>query len=53
MTAYNSAFDLRFLRGAGFIDDIKCLMKTATKYSKYKDKMVGLKPSVGKFIIIS
>jgi hypothetical protein len=21
-------------------------MKTATKYSKYKDKMVGLKPSV-------
>jgi DNA polymerase III epsilon subunit-like protein len=39
MTAYNSAFDLRFLRGAGFIiDDIKCLMKTATKYSKYKDK---------------
>jgi hypothetical protein len=38
MTAYNSAFDLRFLRGAGFIiDDIKCLMKT-TKYSKYKDK---------------
>jgi hypothetical protein len=53
MTAYNSAFDLRFLRGAGFIiDDIKCLMKTATKYSKYKDKNGRVKKQVlRKFII--
>ena len=39
MTAYNKSFDLRFLRRAGFeIDDTKCLMKTATQYSTFKDK---------------
>ena len=43
MTAYNKSFDLRFLRKAGFvIDDIKCLMKSATEYSKLKDKNIGI-----------
>lgn len=39
MTAYNKAFDLRFLKEAGFkMSDVKCLMHTATQYSEYKDK---------------
>lgn len=48
MTAYDKSFDLRFLRDAGFkIDDIKCLMKTATTYSTFKDKNGKIKkPSV-------
>ena len=48
MTAYNKSFDLRFLRRAGFkINDIKCLMKTATQYSILKDKLGRVKkPSV-------
>ncbi len=48
MTAYNKAFDLRFLRGVGFvIDDIKCLMKTAYSYSEVLDKNGKIKkPSV-------
>lgn len=48
MTAYNKSFDLRFLRNAGFkIDDVKCLMKGATEYSKLKDvKGRVKKPSV-------
>ena len=37
MTAFNKAFDLRFLRQVGFvIKDTKCLMHTATQYSKSK-----------------
>ncbi len=48
MTAFNKSFDLRFLRNAGFeMNDIKCLMKTATQYSTYKDKNGRVKkPSV-------
>jgi DNA polymerase III epsilon subunit-like protein len=48
MTAYNKTFDLRFLRAAGFeIDDTKCLMATAFKYSKFTDKNGKIKkPSV-------
>jgi DNA polymerase III epsilon subunit-like protein len=48
MTAYNKSFDIRFLKKAGFVmDDVKCLMKTATKYSEYKDKNGNVKkPSV-------
>ena len=39
ITAYNKAFDLRFLKDRGFTcSDVKCLMKTATKYSELKDK---------------
>jgi DNA polymerase III alpha subunit (gram-positive type) len=39
MTAYNKSFDLRFLKAAGFqMNDVKCLMQTATQYSEYKDK---------------
>ena len=48
MTAYNKSFDIRFLTGAGFeMSDVKCLMKTATQYSTYKDKNGNVKkPSV-------
>ena len=48
MTAYNKSFDIRFLEAAGFkMNDIKCLMKTATQYSEYKDKNGNQKkPSV-------
>jgi len=48
MTAYNKSFDLRFLKAAGFkMDDVKCLMHTATQYSQYKDKNGKVKkPSV-------
>jgi len=48
MTAYNKAFDIRFLSANGFkVDDVKCLMKTATQYSKLKNKRGGVKtPSV-------
>jgi DNA polymerase III epsilon subunit-like protein len=48
MTAYNKSFDIRFLTAAGFtMVDIKCLMKTATQYSTYKDKNGKIKkPSV-------
>lgn len=39
MTAYNKSFDIRFLNAAGFkMNDVKCLMHTATQYSEYKDK---------------
>lgn len=39
MTAYNKSFDLRFLRACGFkIRDTRCLMKTASIYSSFKDK---------------
>lgn len=48
MTAFNKTFDLRFLKAAGFeMKDIKCLMATATQYSKLKDKNGRVKkPSV-------
>lgn len=48
MTAFNKPFDLRFLKAAGFkMNDIKCLMATATQYSKLKDKNGNKKkPSV-------
>lgn len=48
VTAYNKSFDLRFLRNNGFvINDVRCLMKTATKYSTFKDKNGRVKkPSV-------
>lgn len=37
MTVYNKSFDVRFLTSAGFkLNHIKCLMKTARKYSKYR-----------------
>lgn len=39
MTAYNKAFDVRFLNAAGFkMDEVKCLMNTATQYSQYRTK---------------
>ena len=48
MTAYNKSFDVNFLKAVGFkVNDIKCLMKTATQYSTYKDKNGKIKkPSV-------
>lgn len=48
MTAYNKSFDIRFLTAAGFVlQDIKCLMKSATQYSTFKDKNGRVKrPSV-------
>ncbi len=48
MTAYNKSFDIRFLEANGFkVKDVKCLMKTATQYSKLKNKKGGVKvPSV-------
>jgi len=37
MTAYNKAFDIKFLSGAGFkLNDVDCLMKSSTKYSNYR-----------------
>jgi DNA polymerase III epsilon subunit-like protein len=48
MTAYNKSFDVRFLTAAGFkMDEVKCLMQTATQYSTFKDKNGKIKkPSV-------
>lgn len=48
MTAYNKSFDIRFLSSCGFkMNDVKCLMKTAKEYSKYKTKTGAKKtPSV-------
>lgn len=48
MTAYNKSFDIRFLKACGFnVNDVKCLMKTATQYSTFKDKNGNIKkPSV-------
>jgi DNA polymerase III alpha subunit (gram-positive type) len=48
MTAYNKSFDIRFLSANGFkVNDVKCLMKTAKQYSKFKTKTGGVKvPSV-------
>lgn len=36
MTAFNKTFDIRFLTRCGFkMDDVDCLMRSATKYSRY------------------
>jgi DNA polymerase III epsilon subunit-like protein len=36
MTAFNKTFDIRFLTRCGFkMDDVDCIMRSATKYSRY------------------
>ena len=39
MTAFNKSFDIRFLKASGFnLNDIKCIMKSASQYSNHKNK---------------
>lgn len=39
MTAYNKSFDIRFLKERKFkLNDLKCLMSSAIKFSSYTDK---------------
>lgn len=48
MTAYNKAFDMKFLKEAGFtMTDVDCLMHSSRKYSQKIDKRGAIKtPSV-------